>query len=156
MTQSASAEEVTGMPARRGAVDDRADGVEMVTAEGVLLACIVRAAHDPARTHFVTPPELPQQLGFIVYPAGSSIPRHAHRPIRRELVGTPEVLVVRRGSCTVEVFDGRRRRVAARDLHEGDVILLLAGGHGFHMLEDTVLLEVKQGPYTGLDEKEAF
>jgi hypothetical protein len=33
---------------------------------------------------------------------------------------------------------------------------MVGGGHGFHMLEDTVLLEVKQGPYTGIDEKEHF
>jgi hypothetical protein len=41
-------------------------------------------------------------------------------------------------------------------LETGDIILLVAGGHGFRCLEDTVLLEIKQGPYTGLVEKEAF
>ena len=46
--------------------------------------------------------------------------------------------------------------VATRELLPGDIMLMVGGGHGFRMLEDTVLLEVKQGPYTGLDEKERF
>lgn len=41
-------------------------------------------------------------------------------------------------------------------LNEGDIILLVSGGHGLRCLEDTVLLEIKQGPYTGLVEKEHF
>jgi hypothetical protein len=41
-------------------------------------------------------------------------------------------------------------------VREGDVLLLVKGGHGFRMLEETVFVEIKQGPYTGLDEKERF
>ena len=46
--------------------------------------------------------------------------------------------------------------IATRELATGDVMLMVGGGHGFRMLEDTVLLEVKQGPYTGVAEKERF
>ena len=46
--------------------------------------------------------------------------------------------------------------VATRELKTGDVMLMVGGGHGFRMLEDTVLLEVKQGPYTGITEKRLF
>ena len=56
----------------------------------------------------------------------------------------------------MDLYDEERRHVATRELRAGDVILIAAGGHGFRMLEDTVLLEVKQGPYVGLDEKERF
>lgn len=66
------------------------------------------------------------------------------------------MLVVRSGRCQIDLYDRERRHVATRELGAGDVILIVGGGHGFRMLEDTVLLEVKQGPYTGLDEKERF
>jgi hypothetical protein len=46
--------------------------------------------------------------------------------------------------------------VASRELRSGDITLMVGGGHGFRMQEDTVFLEVKQGPYTGIDEKECF
>jgi hypothetical protein len=71
-------------------------------------------------------------------------------------VGTSEVLIVRKGRCEVDFFDDARSLVATRELGVGDVMLLLSGGHGFRVLEDTVFCEVKQGPYTGLVEKERF
>ncbi len=129
---------------------------ERIPAEGPLLALLVSAGEDPAETTFPTPPELDLQVGFVVYPAGGEIERHDHRPLERRVVGTPEVLVVRSGRCEIDLYDRGRRHVATRELRTGDVILIAGGGHGFRMLEDTVLLEVKQGPYTGLDEKERF
>ena len=123
---------------------------------GTLLAIVLRATGEPDSTTFVTPHDAGLQLGLIVYPADGEVPRHRHYPIERHLVGTPEVLIVRKGRCRVDLYDDDRRLVATREIGEGDVVVLLSGGHGFHMLEDTVLLEVKQGPYPGRDEKDRF
>jgi hypothetical protein len=79
-----------------------------------------------------------------------------HRPLERHLVGTSEVLLVRQGRCEADVYNDERELVATRELREGDILLMISGGHGFRMLEHTVFLEVKQGPYTGVDEKEVF
>jgi uncharacterized protein with PhoU and TrkA domain len=130
--------------------------VEHITCNGTALAYIVRAEIDPCKTTFVTPGDFKQQVGFIVYAAGSEIPRHVHRPVERRLNETSEVLIVRRGSCEVDIYNSARDLVAVRKLRAGDILILVAGGHGFRMLEDTVLLEVKQGPYTGLEERERF
>ncbi|MBI4718335.1 MAG: hypothetical protein HY763_11055 [Planctomycetes bacterium] len=130
--------------------------VEQIVHRGVPLACIIRAGLVPSSTQFMTPESYTQQVGFVVYPAGGRIARHRHRPLKRQLVGTSEVLVVRRGRCEVELWSDSGELAARRELRAGDVLILTAGGHGFHMLDDTVLLEIKQGPYTGLDEKEYF
>lgn len=132
------------------------DSVEYITAAGVPLAYIIHAALSPAETTFLTPPEFKQQVGFVVYPAGGIIARHVHEPIERRLVGTSEVIVVRSGRCELDVYDDEQVLVATRELKTGDVMLMVGGGHGFRMLEDTVLLEVKQGPYTGITEKRLF
>lgn len=129
---------------------------ERIPAEGPLLALLASGSPDPGETTFPTPTELNLQVGFVVYPAGGEIARHEHRPVERHLVGTSEAIIVRSGRCEIDIYDGERRHVATRELGIGDVILIVSGGHGFRMLEDTVLLEVKQGPYTGLDEKERF
>ena len=71
-------------------------------------------------------------------------------------MGTSEVLIVRRGRCEMDIYNNERELVATRQLRQGDIMLMVDGGHGFRMLEDTVFLEVKQGPYTGVDEKERF
>ena len=130
--------------------------VEHVSAGNRLLALIVRNRFSPERTTFLTSDDLPQQLGFVVYPAGGEVPRHLHRPIERRIVGTSEVIVVRSGRCLLDIYDDNQQLVATRELETGDVMVMVSGGHGFRMLEPTVLLEVKQGPYTGVDEKERF
>jgi mannose-6-phosphate isomerase-like protein (cupin superfamily) len=120
------------------------------------LAYIIRGELNPAKTTFLTPPEFKQQVGFVVCPAGGQIQRHVHNPLERHLIGTSEVLLVRKGRCEVDIYGDDREIVATREIREGDILLTVAGGHGFRMVEDTVLLEVKQGPYTGIEDKERF
>jgi uncharacterized protein with PhoU and TrkA domain len=130
--------------------------VEHITWKGKPLAYIIKAEMSPQETTFLTPPTFKQQVGFVVYPAGGEIQRHVHRPLERHLVGTSEVLVVQRGRCEIDIYNDDRNLVATRELDKGDIMLMVGGGHGFRMLEDTVFLEIKQGPYTGMDEKERF
>jgi len=130
--------------------------VEIISWNDQPLTYIIRANPLPEQTTFLTPPEFKQQVGFIVYPQGGEIARHFHRPLERHLIGTSEVLVLLKGRCLLDVYNDERELVATRELQPGDIMLMVGGGHGFRMLEDTVFLEIKQGPYTGLDEKERF
>ncbi len=130
--------------------------IEHIASEGITLVQIIRASMTPTQTQFVTPDESNHQVGFVVYPKGGAIARHIHRPISRHITGTSEVLVVRKGRCEIDIYDDNRALIATRELHTGDVVIMPRGGHGFRMLEDTILLEVKQGPYTGQDEKACF
>ncbi len=130
--------------------------VETITWNNKSLAYIVRAQECPDKTTFLTPQNLNLQLGFVVYPATGEVARHAHVPLERRTIGTSEALIIRKGRCEVDFYDNNKELVTTRELREGDVVLMIEGGHGFRMLEDTVFLEVKQGPYTGLEEKERF
>lgn len=123
---------------------------------GQQLAYIVSAEWFPESTEFVTPDEFSLQMGMIVYGKGKAITPHMHLPITRQVQGTNEVVMVRSGDCEVDIYDDQRVFVASRRLVKGDVILLLGGGHGFRMNEDTVLFEVKQGPYADGRDKERF
>lgn len=130
--------------------------IEHITWNGKQLAYIIRAEMDPKETTFLTPPEFNLQVGFVVYPVGGEIARHVHRPLERHIVGTSEVLVLKKGRCKMDVYNDDQELVATCDLQAGDIMIMVGGGHGFRMLEDTVFLEIKQGPYSGLDEKERF
>lgn len=130
--------------------------IEYINWKDKPLACIIRAEIKPEATTFLTPPEFNLQLGFVVYPAGGEIVRHVHKSLKREIVGTSEVLVIKKGRCQIDIYNDDRELVATRELYTGDIMLMVGGGHGFHMLEDTIFLEIKQGPYTGVDEKERF
>ena len=129
---------------------------EMINWNDQPLAYILRPNPLPGQTTFITPPEFKQQVGFIVYPAGGEVKRHLHLPLERHLVGTSEVLVLQKGHCLADIYNDERELVATRELKAGDVMLMVGGGHGFRMLEDTVFLEIKQGPFLPVAEKEHF
>lgn len=130
--------------------------LEIISCEEGPLAYILDGAWEPQKSEFLTPDDFGQQMGMIVYPAGSAIVPHVHLPITRTVEGTSECIVVRKGRCEIDLFDSLRNPVATRPLKQGDIVLLLRGGHGFRMQEDTVLFEVKQGPYMGMKDKERF
>jgi hypothetical protein len=130
--------------------------IEPIWQGSTLIAYVVRADATRSTTSFLTGDDASFQAGFVVYPAGGSVVPHVHLPIVRTVVGTAELLLVRKGRCIVDIYGPDRALVTSRELATGDLVLSLDGGHGFRMLEDTVLLEVKQGPYGGHAEKERF
>ena len=132
------------------------DASEKIEWQGEVLAYFVRAELEPAESTFLTPPELDLQVGYAVKPAGAEVRRHTHLGVRSRSVGTSEVAVVKKGRCLVDVYAPDHQLVATREMGPGDLVILVAGGHGFRMLEDTVLLDVKQGPYPGVDDKHHF
>ena len=139
-----------------GSDRDATTGIESISAGQTLLAYVVRADATVPATSFFTDDDASFQTGFVVYPAGGAVVPHVHLPIVRTVVGTSELLLVRKGRCILDIYGEDRALVASRVLGTGDLVILVTGGHGFRMIEDTVLLEVKQGPYGGLKEKERF
>jgi hypothetical protein len=121
--------------------------IERITHHDQLLAIILRANYSKDGIAFFTPPEFSQQLGYMNRPAGHRIAAHIHNPVPRKVVSTQEVLLIRSGKVRVDFYDGEQTYLESRTLMTGDVILLASGGHGFEMLEDSEMIEVKQGPY---------
>lgn len=132
------------------------ENIEIINWENHSLCYIIRSSYSPDCTTFLTPADFKQQVGFVVYPAGGEITPHTHRAFERHIIGTSEVLILKSGRCIIDVYNNDHALVASRELQTGDLMLMVGGGHGFRMLEDTVFLEVKQGPYTGIEEKERF
>jgi hypothetical protein len=131
-------------------------GIEEVSAGGDVLAYVIKTDATAQSTTFVTPGEATLQVGFVVYPADGEVTPHVHLPVERRIVGTSEFLLVRSGRCFVDIYSTEQKLVATRELAAGDAVLSLGGGHGFRMIEDTVLLELKQGPFVGGTEKVRF
>jgi quercetin dioxygenase-like cupin family protein len=132
------------------------DRTETIRHHDKTLCIIVRGSPAPKATTFYTPNDFNLQVGNVVYPAGGEIPRHSHRQVERNVSGTSEVLVVQQGRMIVDLYTDDHKLVCSREVVRGDVLVLVAGGHGFRLIEDTVLLEVKQGPYSGIQEKDRF
>jgi hypothetical protein len=128
--------------------------MDTIIIDGSIVAYLVRGTVIHDKTTFFTASDLELQVGFVVYPAGGNIIPHRHMSITRTIERSCEVVVVRKGACEVDFYNDSRQLAETRELRVGDVLILVSGGHGFRMNEDTVLLEVKQGPYIGESEKE--
>ncbi len=123
--------------------------------EQILAVIISRDFHEPG-IHFFTPNDLSQQLAFMRHPAGKTIDPHVHNPVSRNVHYTQEVLLLKKGKLRVDFYDDSQNYIDSRILHGGDVILLATGGHGFEVLEEIEMIEVKQGPYAGDQDKTRF
>ena len=126
--------------------------VEVRDGSGRLLAVVVRGQRAEPGIGFLTGPESTLQLGWMRRAAGYEVPAHVHNPVHREIEGTAEVLFVRSGRVRVRLY-GDGYEIQHEDLGPGDVIALLAGGHGVEFLEESDVVEVKQGPYAGNRDK---
>lgn len=122
----------------------------------ILMAIIIRADFCKKGIAFFTPEEFSQQLGYMNRPKGYTIEPHIHQHQERTVFFTQEVLVVKRGKVRVDFYNNEQRYLDSRVIRSGDVILLAAGGHGFEFLEESELIEVKQGPYSSEDDKIRF
>ena len=121
-----------------------------------LFAIIVSRDFNKSGIHFFTPDDLSQQLAYMRHPAGKVIDPHIHNPVHRNVQYTQEVLFIKRGRLRVDFYDNDQTYLESRILQGGDVILLATGGHGFEVLEEIEMIEVKQGPYAGDDDKTRF
>jgi hypothetical protein len=130
--------------------------VEKIEHDGEMLALIVREGYSKPGVTFFTPDDLSQQLAYMRHPAGKVIAAHVHNPVPRSVVYTQETLFIKRGRLRVDFFNERQAYLASRELAAGDVILLVKGGHGFEVLEELEMIEVKQGPYAGDEDKTCF
>lgn len=129
---------------------------EEIFCNGKLLAIIIRAQYKPSQIEFITPDTFKQQVGFVVYDKGHEIIPHIHHEMQRNIEGTSEVLILRKGHVRVDFYSQEKEYCESRDLREGDVLILVSGGHGFYFYEYSAFLEIKQGPYIGPQEKERF
>ena len=130
--------------------------VEEITHNGELIALVIRSGFAKPGLHFFTPDDFSQQLAYMQHPAGKVIEAHIHTPVPRAVSLTQEVLIIKRGRLRVDFYDTRHAYIRSLILGSGDVMLLASAGHGFEVIEDVEMIEVKQGPYIGDQDKVRF
>jgi mannose-6-phosphate isomerase-like protein (cupin superfamily) len=120
------------------------------------IALIIRADFEASGIHFFTPDNFSQQVAYMSHPKDKIISAHTHNLVSRQVLYTQEVLIVRKGSLEVCLYTSKKTFLTSKVLGPGDLILLCGGGHSFKMLKDTSMIEIKQGPYAGENDKTRF
>lgn len=121
-----------------------------------LLSIIIRHSFQKEGIEFFTPNDFSQQLAYMKRPKDYLIAPHIHNPVPRQVQFTKEVLYLKSGKVRIDFYDDEQNYLESTILEAGDVILLAFGGHGFTMLEESEIIEVKQGPYAGDLDKTRF
>jgi hypothetical protein len=126
--------------------------IEKIEFDGKVFALISR--HDQAQdgVNFVTPPSNPLQVGILKHRQGAKVKPHTHRKLPRTIDEVQEVLYIEYGELETDFYDESGCKLGSVILKAGDTILLISGGHGFNILQDCKIVEVKQGPYSGVEE----
>ena len=120
---------------------------ERIEFNGKLFALILRKEFEEDGANFFTSKESPLQLGVLGHKQGAEIKPHIHKNVPRTIERVQEVLHLAHGKVQVDFYDEEGKPLGSSTLNTGDTILLTDGGHGFKMLEDSKMIEVKQGPY---------
>ena len=126
------------------------------TRSKTLLGIIIHSSYKSEGIKFFTSDDSSQQLGYMNRSKDYVIQPHRHNLVPREVKLTQEVLIIKSGKIRVDFYDDEQIYSESRVIEKGDVILLANGGHGFKMLEDSEIIEVKQGPYCGEIDKVRF
>ena len=130
--------------------------IQQIIHNSKLLSVIIPRNFEKDGIEFFTPNDFSQQLAYMKRPKDYVIPPHVHNPVLREVQLTQEVLFIKSGKVRVDFYDDDKNYLESTIVETGDVILLAHGGHGFEMLEESEIIEVKQGPYAGERDKIRF
>ena len=130
--------------------------VEQITHNNKILAIIIRNSFSKEGIEFFTPNDNALQVGYMNRPKDYSIKPHVHYQIPRTINTLQEVLFIKKGEIRVDFYEDNKNYLFSNNLSKGDFIILVSAGHGFFMLEESEIIEVKQGPYIEEKDKEKF
>ena len=130
--------------------------LEKLVIENEIYAIVIRKDYKSTGIEFFTPNEFSQQLGYMKRPKGYEIKPHIHKSVSKMVKFTQEVLFIKSGILRVDFYNEKKEYKQSRTLQKGDTILLSKGGHGFKVIKECEIIEVKQGPFDETNDKERF
>lgn len=129
--------------------------MRLINDDDKLLAIIFSKNSINDGISFITPPSISQQLGAMKYKKGKVIQKHYHCKQKREIYDTIETIIVFEGLLQVDIYNNEKL-IANETIGANELIMLIHGGHGFKVLEDIKMIEIKQGPYSSSIDKIHF
>ena len=131
--------------------------IENVFYKNKLFALIVRSKfRKKGGINFFTPNNATQQFGYMKHKKGYIILPHQHNKRLTRILSTTEVILLLKGTLRVDFYNNKKIYLFSKIINEKDIIMLVHGGHGFKVLKNVEMIEVKQGPYSLASDKDKF
>ena len=131
--------------------------IEKIIHKKKLFALIIRKKFRKKKgISFFTDDELNQQIGYMKHKKKHVILPHKHNKRSTTIMTTSEVIVMLKGTLRVDFYNNKHNYLFSKLVHKNDIIMLVYGGHGFKVISDVEMIEVKQGPYSIAKDKTKF
>ena len=131
--------------------------IEKIIHKKKMLALIVRGKYRGKKgIHFFTPESATQQFGYMRHNKKHVIKPHLHQKRLTKILSTTEVILIMKGVLRVDFYSQKKKYLYSKILNKNDIIMLVHGGHGFKVLKNVEMLEIKQGPYSISKDKVKF
>ena len=131
--------------------------IEKILYKNKLFALIVRGKFRKKKgINFFTPKYSTQQFGYMKHNKNHIIEPHKHNKRLTRILNTTEVILLLKGILRVDFYDDKKKYLFSKIIKEKDIIMLVQGGHGFKVLQNVEMIEVKQGPYSLSGDKTKF
>ena len=131
--------------------------IEKIIYKKKLLALIVRGKYRNKKgITFFTPDNVTQQFGYIKHNKDYIIRPHLHKTRMTKILTTSEVILLLKGVLRVDFYNQQQKYLFSKILKEKDIVMLVHGGHGFKVIKDVEIIEVKQAPYNLIKDKIKF
>ncbi len=123
--------------------------IEKIYNKKNLYALIVRRSYKKKRgINFFTDKKATQQFGYMYHAKNHLILPHRHNKRISKIELTTEVIIILDGILRVDFYSNQEKYLFSKKLYKDDLIMLSNGGHGFKVIKDVKMIEVKQGPYS--------
>ena len=131
--------------------------IEKILHKKILFALIIRRQfRKKSGINFFTSKEATQQFGFMKHKKNYIIKPHKHNKRLTRILRTTEVILLLKGTLRVDFYNDKYKYLFSKKINERDIIMLIHGGHGFKVLKNVEMIEVKQGPYSLSSDKIKF
>jgi hypothetical protein len=131
--------------------------IENIFYKKELYALIVRAKfRKKSGISFFTENNSTQQFGYMKHKKNYLIKPHLHKKRETKILKTSEVIILFKGILRIDFYDKKEKYLFSKKVYANDIIMLVNGGHGFKVLKDIEMIEVKQGPYNLIKDKKKF
>ena len=131
--------------------------IEKILHKKRLFALIIRRQfRKKSGINFFTSKEATQQFGFMKHKKNHIIKPHKHNKRLTKILRTTEVILLLKGTLRVDFYNDKYKYLFSKKINERDIIMLIHGGHGFKVLKNVEMIEVKQGPYSLASDKIKF
>jgi len=121
--------------------------IETIKYQDTVLAIVITHDHSESGVRFLTPTYYPLQMAYMSHNKGKLIQTHKHISYERIIKNTQEVLIIKKGKLKISFYDDNKNMIEEKTVTAGDIILLVCGAHGFEVIEDLEMIEIKQGPF---------